>query len=314
MAKLATPSMLTRVRRYLVSRRKLGYALRSAQLLHDFGRFADRVAPRQSLTTALAIQWATAVPTTRRATHAGRLGMVRGFARYCVTHAPGTQIPDTYLLGPSFQRIRPHLYTSSEIRLIMQRTRKLETQRSPLHPLTYETLIGLLACTGMRPGEALRLQLRDFDAEQGQLRIRPCKFSPERVIPLHVTTVGALQRYREARQALFPSGETLFIGGTGRPLSARRTEKVFLRLTEGMTSSGQRGSLRLMDFRHAFASHWIAQWSRQAQPVAHHLLLLARYLGHRTFNSTWWYVSSDPVALQSAAKTFRQFHEHADET
>lgn len=311
MAKLATPSMLTWVRRYLVSRRKLGYALRSAELLLDFGRFADRVAPRQPLTTALAIEWAAALPTARRATHAGRLGMVRGFSRYCATHDPRTQIPDTYLLGPSFQRIRPHLYTAPEIQLIIQRTRKLETLRSPLHPLTYETLIGLLACTGMRPGEALRLQLRDFDAEQGQLRIRPCKFSPERVIPLHFTTVRALQRYREARQALFPSGETLFVGSTGRPLAARRTEKVFLRLTKGMIPTGQRGSLRLMDFRHAFASHWIAEWSRHSQPVAHHLLLLARYLGHRTFNSTWWYVSSDSRALQSAAKTFQKFHQPA---
>jgi integrase len=131
------------------------------------------------------------------------------------------------------------------------------------------------------------------------------------VIPLHFTTARALQRYREARQALFPSGETLFVGSTGRPLSARRTEKVFLRLTNGMIPTGQRGSLRLMDFRHTFASHWISEWSRQSQPVAHHLLLLARYLGHRTFNSTWWYVSSDPRALQSAAKTFQKFHQPA---
>jgi integrase len=306
--------MVTLVRRYLVARRKLGYALRSAQLLLDFGRFADRVAPGQPVTTTLAIQWATAVPAARKATHAGRLGMVRGFTRYCVTHDPRTQIPDTYLLGPTFQRIRSHLYTAPQIRLILQRTRKLETHRSPLHPLTYETLIGLLACTGMRPGEALRLQLHDFDADQGLLRIRPCKFSPERVIPLHATTVRALQRYREARQARFPLGETLFVSGIGCPLTARRTEKVFIHLTRDLIPTGQRRSLRLMDFRHTFASHRIAQWSREAQPVAHHLLLLARYLGHRTFNSTWWYVSSDPVALQSAAKTFRQFHEHADET
>jgi integrase len=308
MANLTRPSLSTLVRRYLVSRRQLGYAMRSAELLFDFGRFAARIAPGQPLTTALALRWATAVPTARRATHAGRLGMVRGFAKYCLTLDPRTQIPDARLLGPTFQRIRPHLYSTSEIRRIIQRTRKLATRRSPLHRLTYETLIGLLACTGLRPGEALRLRLRDFDADQGQLRVLPCKFSPERVIPLHATTVMVLRRYREARQTHFPWGETLFIGGTGRPLSARRTERVFRRLTEGLTPTGQRRSLRLMDFRHTFASHWISQWSRQSQPVAHHLLLLARYLGHRSFHSTWWYVSSDPVALRFAANAFRQFH------
>ena len=173
MASLAIPSMLRLARTYLTSRRKLGYAMRSAELLLDFGRFADRTAPGQPLTTALALQWATAVANARRATHAGRLGMVRGFARYCAVLYPRTQIPDTHLLGPIVQRIRPHIFTTPQVRLILRRSRNLETRSSPLHPLTYETLIGLLACTGMRPGEALRLRLHDFDAKQAQLRIRP---------------------------------------------------------------------------------------------------------------------------------------------
>jgi integrase len=313
MAAIAIPSMLRLARRYLASRRKLGYAMRSAELLLDFGRFADCTALGQPLTAALALQWATAVPKARRATHAGRLGMVRGFARYCAVLDPRTHIPDTHLLGPIVQRIRPHIFTAPQVRLILRRTRNLEKRYSPLHPLTYETLIGLLACTGMRPGEALRLRLHDFDAERARLRIRPCKFSPERMIPLHSTTVSALQRYRVTRQALFPSGESFFVGATGHPLMARRTEKVFLRLTRDLVPTGQRRSLRLLDFRHAFASQRIAQWSGQSQPVAHHLLLLARYLGHRTFNSTWWYVSSDPESLRTASDTFRAFHEDRHE-
>jgi integrase len=161
----------------------------------------------------------------------------------------------------------------------------------------------------MRPGEALRLRLGDFDGDQATLRIRPCKFSPERVIPLHVSTVRVLLRYRRTRQMLFPWGETFFVGATGHPLSARRTEKVFVRLTSDLSPRGERRSLRLMDFRHTFASQRISQWSRASQPIAHHLLLLARYLGHRTFKSTWWYVSSDPIALQAACDKFRHFHE-----
>lgn len=306
-------SMLASVRRYLVFRRKLGYGMRGAELLLDFGRFADRVAPGRPLSTALAAQWASAVPTARRATHAGRLGMVRGFARYCATLDPRTQIPEAYLFGPIVQRVRPHLFTATQVSRILRRTRDLETRHSPLHPMTYETLIGLLACTGMRPGEALRLRLCDFDTDQGRLHIRPCKFSPERVIPLHPTTVRALQRYREARQALFPMGEAFFVGTTGRPLTARRTEKVFRRLTRDLVANGHRNTLRLLDFRHTFASQRIAQWSRQAQPIAHHLLLLARYLGHRTFNATWWYVTSEPSALRTASDAFRRFHEQDHE-
>lgn len=301
-------SKLTLARRYLAFRRKLGYRMRTAEVLLDFARFADRNAPGQPLTNALAIQWAVAVPSARPNTRVGRLSVVRGFARYCASLDSRTQIPDPYLLGPGFQRVPPHLFTSAEISLILQRTRQLETNHSPLHPLTYETLIGLLASTGIRPGEALRLHCHDLDVDEGTLLIRRCKFSSERVLALHPTTVRALQHYRQKRQALFPWGETLFVGATGQPLSARRSEKVFRRLSGGLVSGSEKRPVRLMDFRHTFASERISQWSRQSQPIAHHLLLLARYLGHRTFNSTWWYVSSDPIALQAASERFRHFH------
>ena len=302
------PSKLILVRRYLAFRRKLGYRMRAAEVLLDFARFADRAAPGMPLTNALAIQWAVAVPSARPNTRVGRLSVVRGFARYCASLDSGTQIPDPQLLGPGFQRVAPHLFTSVEVSLILKRTKQLETEHSPLHPLTYETLIGLLAATGARPGEALRLDCRDLDADEGTLRIRRCKFSPERVLPLHPTTVRALEHYRQKRRALFPWGDTLFVGATGQPLSAHRAEKVFRRLTHGLVSRSEKRPVRLMDFRHTFASQRISQWSRQSKPVAHHLLLLARYLGHRTFNSTWWYVSSDPIALRTASERFRHFH------
>lgn len=80
-------------------------------------------------------------------------------------------------------------------------------------------------------------------------------------------------------------------------------------LTCGFVGNGQRSTLRLMDFRHAFASAWIAEWSRRSKPVSHHLLLLSRYLGHQGFTSTWWYVTSDPMALGAAARSFLRFHE-----
>ena len=301
--------MLALVRRYIAHRREMGYLVNdAAQRLPDFGRFADRLAPGMPLTTEIALQWVTSRPTRRRATQANLLGLVRSFARYCAALDPRTEIPGTHLLGPRYQRVRPHIYTEGQTRLILRRARALTTHFSPLHPRTYETLIGLLACTGMRPGEARQLRLNDLDTATGHLRIAPCKSSPERVIPLHASTGRALQCYRAARRRFFPFGEHLFVGATGRPLSQVMTDRIFARLTRGIPSNGQRPSLRLLDYRHTFASVWISEWSRQSKPVSHHLLLLARYLGHHDFSSTWWYVTSDPKALQAAAQSFLRFH------
>jgi integrase len=176
-------------------------------------------------------------------------------------------------------------------------------------PSTYVTFFGLLACTGMRSGEARRLMLDDFDAHAGILRIGRFKSSPPRTIPLHATTVRALQDYVRMRRRCFPFSESLFVGVTGKPLKAVPVRKVFHRMCAGIVCNGEARHPELSDFRHTFVSHWIAEWSRQAEPVSHHLLLLARYLGHVNFSSTWWYVTSDPRSLCEAAAAFRRYNQ-----
>lgn len=306
----AAAPMVSLARRYVAHRHLLGYTMSDAGRLLVFAKFMDRVAPGRPLTTALALQWVTAVSTRKRNTQAGLLSTIRGFARYGAILDPRTQIPDSRLLGSGYDRRRPHIYAQQQIRLILRRAQALTTHYGPLHPLTYATFIGLLACTGMRSGEARRLKVTDFDARAGVLRIARFKSSPPRTIPLHATAVQALQHYVRIRRQCFPFSDSLFVGVTGKPLHQSPVEFIFNRLVNGLPATGDFPCPRLADFRHTFASAWIAEWSRQAKPVSHHLLLLARYLGHLNFASTWWYVSSDPRSLRTAADTFLRFHQH----
>ena len=303
-------SMPYLARRYVAHRQMLGYKMTDAGRVAAFAEFMDRVAPGQPLTAALALEWVTADPARKITTQVGLLSTLRGFARYCLALDSRTQIPPAGVLGRGYARLRPHIYTAAQVRLILRRTRTLTTHYGPLHPLTYETFIGLMACTGIRSGEARRLKLADFNPRAGQLRIASFKASPERTIPLHATAVQALNQYAVLRRRWFPFNEPFFVGVTGRPLGTGPTESVFDRLVAGIASSGDFPHPRMTDFRHTFASRWIAEWSVQAKPVSHYLLLLARYLGHKNFASTWWYVTSDPRSLRSAADTFRRFHQH----
>lgn len=172
--------------------------------------------------------------------------------------------------------------------------RALPTQHSPLHDRTYATIIGLIAATGLRPTEAVRLRLIDFDPRAGLLRVLPAKTSPLRQLPLHPTVVRALQEYQRVRWQTFPFGDRLFVGLHGWPIQLHQLEFVFKRLVHSVPSNGARPTPRLMDLRHTFATKLIAKWVRQKAPVAHRLLLLSRYLGHRHFISTWWYVYRRP--------------------
>ena len=74
--------------------------------------------------------------------------------------------------------------------------------------------------TGLRRSEVLRLRLTDFDAAAGTLRIGRSKFAPERLLPLHPSTVKVLIRYLKHRQSLLPFGDCLFVGHRGQPIPA----------------------------------------------------------------------------------------------
>jgi integrase len=304
-------SLLTLVREYLAHRRRLGFILRNPhRMLPQFARFHERVAPGQPLTVDVIIKWAVEPGTGSRNYHVARLRMVRAFARYCAALDPRVQVPDYDLLGRGFRdpRVRPHIYSSAEIKLILHRARQIPPRRSPLRPLTYETLLGFIACTGVRLNEAIRLRLEDVDLERGTVRVPHSKYSPERVLPLHPSTVRALRRYRETRVQEYPFGEHFFVGRAARCLEQSQVHAIFRSLVRGLVPNGERPRLRIHDLRHTFATRHIAQWNRESAPVTHRLLLLSRYLGHQNFHDTWWYVSAEPAMLRVAAKRFAQFH------
>lgn len=300
-------TITTLARRYLEHRRRLGYKLLSQDgRLLSFAGYCDRVAPREAITTARAVEWANQTEAGPAA-KAARLAILRSFALYCANLDPRTEVPQTHLLGRAAPRSRPHIFTRKDIVRVMIRARRLRDAYSPLRPHVYETLVGLLACTGMRPCEVRALRLTDFDPLNGTIRIPPMKTSPERVLPLHLTAIEALKSYLAHRRRLCPIGEYLFVGPIGRQLGRTNYNLTMLRLFRGIKCNGAREAARPYDLRHTFATNLIARWSTEDAPVGHRLLLLTRYLGHAQFTHTWWYVSGNGDALRAAAKQFERY-------
>ena len=62
--------------------------------------------------------------------------------------------------------------------------------RASLRPRTYYTLFGLLATTGLRISEAMRLTVDDVTTDG--LIVRNTKFRKNRMLPLHETTQAVL--------------------------------------------------------------------------------------------------------------------------
>lgn len=305
--KMNSKTFKTLAQEYLAHRRAFGFSLEVAgNVVSSFARFADRTAPGKPLRISLALQWSMRRPALP-VTVANRLSAIRGFARYCASVDPRTQIPPSHLTYDVGRRRAPHIFTKAQIDLILSRSKSLRPWRTNLRPLTYVTLLALLACTGLRPSEVWLLRDEDFDPAAQTLRIRSVKCRPERIIPLHPSTVRALGSYQRKRKAQFPIGHQFFVGPFGRPLQIHAISKMFRQLVRGIPSNGARTCLRLYDLRHTFATRQIARWARRAAPPAHHLALLSRYLGHKYFRSTYWYVQQKGSLLRTASHRFQSY-------
>ena len=309
----ATATMLEKVNRYIEYRRKLGTKLWIASfLLRSFGRYCDQCAHGQPLTVELALQWATKPKTDKRHYHAKRLDAIRPFARYLSVFEPQTQIPPTRLLGPSFVRTTPHIYTRKETLALMRaaRTIKATTGAPTINSLRNVTILGLLACTGMRIGEILALKNEDVDLVQAVLIVRHSKNLPMRLVPVKDSTVCRLRKYRDARDRRFDlSGpEDAFIRSSWNgPLTYRSFEAVFKTIREraGLVGeSATRRNVRLHDFRHTFACNYLVRAYREKRNIDDAVHELSVYLGHAHLQCTYWYLTGIPALLKQCTQRF----------
>jgi integrase len=163
--------------------------------LGHFVEFLEREGA-EFITTQLALRWAMEPKLVQRATWARRLGMVRRFAAWLSPVDPRTEVPPRRLINAQRRGKKPHIFTDQEIERLMAEAARLPSPTG-LRALTYVTLIGLLAATGLRPGEALALDIPDVDLQNGVLAIRQTKFGKSRFVPAEDSTRSAVARYAE---------------------------------------------------------------------------------------------------------------------
>jgi integrase/recombinase XerD len=287
---------------YLAVRRALGYKLADHDwLLRDFAAFLEAQGG-STITTELALAWATEPQDALPTWWAARLRVVRGFARHLAAFDPATQVPPVGLLPCRNRRAVPYLYSEAEVQALMVAAASL---RPVLHAATYQTLIGLLAVTGMRLGEVIRLDRSDLDTGEAMVTIRDSKFAKSRQVPLHPSTLAALADYADLRQrcCLRPGSPSLLISTAGTRLIRQNIEFVFTRLARqtGLIAHPDGARPRLHDFRHSLAVSTLLGWYRNGVDVQARLPVLSTFLGHARPANTYWYLSAVPELLSLAA-------------
>jgi integrase len=297
-----TIELRTALDEYLTLRRGLGFSLaRDEKLLAQFLDYLDHLG-RPSITVQDALTWAK-LPEPASAGWLGmRLSVVRSFAAYLHAVDPTVPIPPPGLLPGRGRRAVPYLYSDVDLAALL---RQAETLKTPLRTATIRTLIGLLAVTGMRLGEALAVDDEDFDANAGLLLVRHGKFGKQRLLPLHPSTVAALTAYCTIRNAWFPTplSPALLVSQAGTRLLVFNVGQTFARLTRraGLAPKSPSCRPRPHDLRHTFAVRTLLGWYRDGQDIDAQMPLLSTYLGHVSPANTYWYLDSAPELMAEAA-------------
>ena len=288
--------MLNTIETYLALRRATGFAMSNAEyLLKSFAAFAAERG-HAYVHTQTAIDWAALGPSV--AQRDARLKAVCRFARHIRVEDARHDLPPANHFGARKRRRPPHIYTGTEIGCLIEAAGRLRPQGG-LRSQTYATLIALLAATGLRISEALKLTFADMTIDG--LLIRETKFRKTRLVPLHDTSAAGLQRYL-TRRGPGSGDDPVFADTRGRPLRYIAVKETFDRLVckVGIRPTSAKRP-RLHDLRHTFAVRALQGSPTGQTGCGAHMVALATYMGHVNIYSTYWYLEATADLVRDIA-------------
>lgn len=288
--------MLNTIETYLALRRATGFAMLNAEyLLKSFSAFAVERG-HAYVQTQTAIDWAALGPSV--AQRDARLKAVCRFARHIRVEDVRHELPPANHFGARKRRRPPHIYSGTEIGLLIEAAGRLRPQGG-LRSLTYATLIALLAVTGLRISEALKLTFADITSDG--LLIRETKFRKTRLVPLHETTSAGLQHYLK-RRGPGSGDDPVFADTHGQSLRYIAVKETFDRLVckVGIRPTSARRP-RLHDLRHTFAVRALQGSPTGRNRCGAHMVALATYMGHVNIYTTYWYLEATADLVREIA-------------
>jgi len=309
-------ALVAELDRYLAIRRSLGCDLgTSGRALRRFVEFAGRQ-EAEHVTSDLFVRWMAEFGTAKPPTWSARLGMVRGFAQWLHGLDPRHEVPPTALVPAKYRRARPYIYSEEEVARIIDEASRLPSTNG-IRALTYSTLFGLIAATGLRISEALALDHQDVDLEQGVLTIRRGKSGRQRLVPISESAREGRAAYAAERDRLLGRCPASFFAGEdgtqpgdcgARANFASVCQIIGLRAPQRFNRHG-RGP-RIHDLRHTFAVRTLLGWYRSGMDPEREMLKLSNYLGHSSPSHTYWYIEAVPelleLAMQRASRSLAQ--------
>ena len=229
------------------------------------------------------------------------MSYIRGFGRWLQANGASDAYVLTEAWKAPFVPARPYLLSRQEIDLFFETAAALEVPS----PWRWQAaaFFTLMHSCGLRTGEVRALQADQVNLDDGHIDVVWSKGNRSRRLPLTVQVVEVLDACDRASSARFASRETFFVSAAGTPVTPAAVGVTFGRIWDqaGLARPTGGRQPRPYDFRHHFAYANIERWMSQGSDVAAMLPYLSRYMGHATFESTYYYIHTSPDFMDSYA-------------
>jgi len=135
----------------------------------------------------------------------------------------------------------------------------------------------------------------------GDLDVVHSKGNRSRRLPLTAEVIDVLTACdRVSARQFGASRRAFFVSATGNQITPASVGTVFNRIWDQALLPRPVGGQqpRPYDYRHHFAYANVERWARQGKDVTAMLPYLARYMGHASIDSTYYYIHTSPDFLR----------------
>ncbi len=288
---------------FIEQKRALGYTYGNISDPRMFDRMCAECFPSESsLTEDICVAWAIRRGKETAKTTAGWSAFIREFARYLLRNGE-----KAYVLPPGSKqknrRYIPHIYSREELSEMWQTFDEVQpTVAYPVAHLVLPTLLRLLYCCGMRPGEVLRLRMEDVNLHSGRIFIAESKGNRDRIVMLTDDILNLCRTFDEQMQKHFPHRVFFFAKNAVTLCDYKWVGWMFRKTREKLHIENRNDyPPRIYDLRHTFATHRLYQWLRDGKDLSVMVPYLSAYMGHSTLTETFYYVHLVPGMLEEMA-------------
>lgn len=214
--------------------------------------------------------------------------------------------------GAKYFTFIPYIFTDHEMERIFTSSDQLCPHRYSTLPLVMPVILRMIYGSGLRISEAVSLQNKHVNLQDGILEVKNSKFGKDRLVPMSESVSACCRQYFQLMHRHSSPEDYFFIKADRKPITRDNVYRRFREILweSGISHGGKGNGPRVHDLRHTFAVHTLKRIVVRGVDVYCALPILSTYLGHASVAATEQYVRLTADAFPEIRNALERYCSH----